>query len=254
MVAAAVVGGAVLGAGASIYSSNKAAGAQKNASNNATDAQLQMYNQTREDQAPYRAVGNSALSQLAYGVGSPLSTDTASTNYGGIGQGDFNKKFTLADYQADPGYQFRLDQGTQALERSAAARGGLLSGGTLKDLTDYQQGAASQEYGNAYNRFNNDQSSRFNRLASLAGIGQTSNNSLANVGANTANNIGNNIIGAGNATAAGYVGSANALNGAIGQGMSAYSNNQLLNRFAPASNNSSYTQNTADFQPQLGMK
>lgn len=151
----------------------------------------------------------------------------------GPGFGEFNKKFSLADYQEDPGYKFRLDQGSQALERSAAARGGLLSGGHLKDLTGYQQSMASQEYGNAYNRFNNDQSSRFNRLATLAGIGQTTNNTLATLGQNTANNISNNITGAGNAQAAGYIGGVNAANNAVGQGLSIYQNNQLLKSLAP---------------------
>lgn len=281
--AAAIVGSAAVGA----YASNKAASAQSKAAGDASDAQWAMYDQTRTDQAPYRALGNSALAQLGYGIGVKQSAGGAvpqneenfdaaayqkanpdiansgmtpwehytkygaaegrqytynsqaqdqvnalpsggSTTSNGIGLGEFNKKFSLADYQADPGYQFRLDQGTQALERSAAARGGLLSGGNLKDLTNYQQGVASQEYGNAYNRFNNDQSSRFNRLATLAGVGQTANNTLASVGQNTANNIGSNLIGSGNAQAAGTVGSANAINNAVGQGISAYQTNQYL--------------------------
>ena len=291
-VATAIVGSAVVG----YVASSKASAAQSKAAGKASDAEMAMYNQTREDQAPYRAIGNSALAQLGYGIGVPQSAqssalqteenfdpaaylrqnpdvasgwDTSNKSvydhylmYGqkegrpftfmpgaqaqldqfsgsgprsnGIGLGEFNKKFTLSDYQEDPGYKFRLDQGSQALERSAAARGGLLSGGHLKDLTDYQQGVASQEYGNAYNRFNNDQSSRFNRLAALAGIGQTSNNTMASIGANTASNIGSNLVGAGNAAAAGYVGGANAINSAVGQGVSAYQTNQLLGKIAPA--------------------
>lgn len=58
---------------------------------------------------------------------------------------------------ADPSYQFRLQQGVNGLDASAAAKGGLLSSGHMKDLTDYSQGLASTEYQNMYNRFNNDQ-------------------------------------------------------------------------------------------------
>lgn len=292
--AAAVVGGALIGA----YATNKAASAQAKSANNATDAQLQMYDQTRADQAPARALGNSALAALGYGAGLqntpvPQSADNfdaaaylkanpdvaAASGYsqdpyqhyldhgqsegraftytpeaqsqlsslspnsqttGGMGAGDLTRKFTLADYQQDPGYQFRLDQGSQALERSAAARGGLLSGGTLKDLTGYQQGMASQEYGNAYGRFNQDQSNRFARLATLAGFGSAAGNVTANAGQNTANNIGSNMIGAGNAQAAGYVGGANAVNNSISQGLSSYNNTQLLNKLAPSNGPSNY--------------
>jgi hypothetical protein len=59
---------------------------------------------------------------------------------------------TLQDALNEPGYQFRLKGGSDALERSAAARGVLRTGGTLKDIVDYGQNFASQEYGNVYNR------------------------------------------------------------------------------------------------------
>ena len=59
---------------------------------------------------------------------------------------------TAADMTADPGYQFRLRQGQEALERSGAARGVTNTGGTLRDILDYGQQAASQEYGNVFGR------------------------------------------------------------------------------------------------------
>jgi hypothetical protein len=140
--------------------------------------------------------------------------------------------------QNDPGYQFRLQQGQQALQNSAAARGGLLSGGTAKALTDYNQNAASGEYGNVYNRalqnyntnyntFTNDQTNTFNRLQALSGGGQTAANNLsasgitaagnaANIGLTSAGQIGQQINNAGAANASGYINSANAINGAIG--------------------------------------
>lgn len=136
--------------------------------------------------------------------------------------GALTKKFTLADYEADPGYAFRLTEGQKALDRSAAARGGLQSGSALKAAARFGQDYASNEYGNAYTRFNTDQSTKFNRLASLAGIGQTANAASAAAGQNYANqaggyamtnaaNQGNAALAAGNARGAGYTGLANAL-------------------------------------------
>lgn len=218
MVAAAVIGGAVIGGLATSISGGKAASAQENAANTAQQTQLQMYNQTRADQAPYRQAGYTALGQLGTG-----------TQAGG----EFNRNFTMADFNKDPGYQFRMDQGSQALQRSAAARGGLLNGGTLKALDRYGQDFASNEYSNAYNRFNTDQSTRFNRLASIAGIGQTSVNQTGQIGANTANQIGSAQMGYGNAAAAGYINQGNAIsNGASSIG-NFYLQQQYLKALAP---------------------
>jgi hypothetical protein len=106
-------------------------------------------------------------------------------------RGSLMKNFSMADYQADPGYSFRLKEGMKNLEQGAAARGGLLSGNMLRGAQDYGQGAASQEYQNAYNRFNSNQTNQYNRLAGLAGSGQTANNALGQAGQNYANNAGN---------------------------------------------------------------
>jgi hypothetical protein len=140
--------------------------------------------------------------------------------------------------QNDPGYKARLALGQQALENSAAAKGDLLTGGTAKDLTNYAQNFASNEYGNVYNRalgeyqqnyniFQNQQTGQFNRLAALSGFGQTSAGQLSSAGQASANNAGNilltsggqigqNINNAAAARASGYVGEANAASGAIG--------------------------------------
>lgn len=126
--------------------------------------------------------------------------------------GDFNRDFTLADFQKDPGYDFRMGEGTKAVEASAAARGGLLSGRAAKELERFGQDYASGEYSNAYNRFNNDRTTRFNRLATLAGVGQTATNTGIAAGQNSANNIADLTVQRANAQAAGRVGQANALN------------------------------------------
>ena len=106
---------------------------------------------------------------------------------------------------SDPGYQFRMDQGQKAIERSAAARGGLFSGGTGKALQQYSQGLASQEYGNA-----------FNRLASLAGIGQSANSQQVALNQNQGATLADLAGQGGNARASGYIGAQNALNQGTG--------------------------------------
>lgn len=129
-----------------------------------------------------------------------------------VTQGDFSRDFTNADFEKDPGYEFRRTEGQRALEGSAAARTGVQNGRTLKELERYGQDYASGEFSNAYNRFNADRTSRFNRLATVAGLGQTATNTGVAAGANTANNVSDNIIGQANAAAAGRVGQANAVN------------------------------------------
>jgi hypothetical protein len=110
-----------------------------------------------------------------------------------------------------PGYQFRLAQGQQALERSAAARGRALSGQQLQALTGYGQGMAAQEFGDYYNR-----------LAALSGIGQTSTAGLSGLGAQTAANIGQAYGNIGAAQGAGILGQYGAIGGAAQGGLSNY--------------------------------
>jgi hypothetical protein len=153
---------------------------------------------------------------------------------------DLDKQFsapTNVTEQNDPGFQFRLQQGQQALERSAAARGGLLTGGTAKDLADYQQGRASDEYGNVYGRafnqfqdarntFYNNQNNLYNRLMGVSGAGQNAANTLTGAGGNSAGMVGNidmtsagqvgqDLTNAGTARASGYVGANNAYSGIL---------------------------------------
>jgi len=210
----AAVGATVVSSVVSSNNAKKAANAQTQAAQTAADAQYKQYLQTREDQAPWRQAGEKTLSQLSGGLGSG---------------GEFNRNFTMADYQADPGYQFRLSEGQRGIENAAAARGSRYSGATLKALARFNSDQASQEYGNAYNRFQNDLSSRFNRLASVSGIGQTATNQVSAAGQNYANQAGQAIQNAGAARASGYVGQANAINNAIGQGTNAYMQQQYLN-------------------------
>lgn len=196
-IAAAIVGGAVVGGVASNMAAGEAADAQKDAANAANATELAMFNQNRLDMQPWRDAGATALGQM-----------TTGTKAGG----EFNRDFSLADFNKDPGYEFRMKEGQRALDASAAARGGALSGAAIKGATRYGQDFGSNEYQNAYNRFNNDRTQRFNRLASLAGVGQTATRDVAQMGAQTASNVANNQIGAGNAQASSYMGKANAIN------------------------------------------
>ena len=201
MVAAAVIaGGAAIAGGAMASSaSKKAAKTQAASADRASEIQQANFEQTREDLMPYKQAGDTSLKQLMGQMG---------TN------GYFNQNFTGQDIYSDPSYQFRLQQGQDAIQSSAAAKGGLLTGATLKALQNYGQESASQEYSNAYNRFNADQTNRYNRLSNLVGIGQNAAAQVGNAGAQTAQAVANNTMSGANSTAAGQVGSANAWSGA----------------------------------------
>jgi hypothetical protein len=139
----------------------------------------------------------------------------------------------MSDFQKDPGYEFRMAEGQKALERSAAARGGLQSGGFMKNLSRYGQDYASNEFANARNRFNEDRTLKFNRLSSIAGLGQTANNQIGSAGQNYANQVGNNMMGAANAQGAAGIANANmwgsTLSGLGRTGMDAYAMNNQQN-------------------------
>lgn len=171
---------------------DRALRAQRQAAAVAEQRQQSMYDQTRADQAPWREAGARAL--------------------GGMENADFQRDFSMGDFQADPGYQFRMQEGMKALQGSAAARGSLNSGATLKALTKYGQDFASNEYTNAYNRFNSDRDRRFNRLASLAGVGQTATNQMQAANTNFGNSMADLAMGVGNARAASHINQANRFN------------------------------------------
>jgi len=267
-------GVAVVAAGAGVYGSTVSAGAATDAANtqagaarDANATQLAMFNQTRADLEPYRGYGQTALLNLERTANQPLSmrpytptpTFTPPAPYTGPSE---------ADLRADPGYQFRVQQGQQALERSGASRGLTLSGGQLKDLTRFGQGLGAQEYGAAYQRgyqqnqdlyqrgyqqnadlYNRNlqayqtdyntllglRKEQYGEFAGIAGAGQGAVNSLSSLGQNTATALNANTIGAGNAMAAGTVGSANAINaglGSIGSAGNSFLQYQLLSSLA----------------------
>lgn len=169
---AIIAGGAAILGG--VMQSNAAKSAAKTsaaASDRASDFQREMFERNIELNAPFREAGVNALNKLV-----PL------TDY---------KNFGMSEFQQDPGYAFRMSEGMKGLERSAAARGGLLSGATLKGIQRYGQDLASQEYQNAFNRYGIERERRLGPLQSLAGVGQTTSQQLGEAGTGFANTMGN---------------------------------------------------------------
>lgn len=149
------------------------------------------------------------------------------------GFGKYARDFGMEDFQQDPGYAFRMSEGLKALDRQAAARGGLISGAALKGAQRFGQKEASQEYMNAFNRYQTNRSNQLQPLQSLMGTSQTAANTLGTAAGNYAQGAGEAYMGAGNARASGYMGGANALTGALNQGLNMYGDQQFLNRMRP---------------------
>ena len=102
-------------------------------------------------------------------------------NMFGYDLSQYGKQFTGADMQAyDPGYQFRINQGLQALDRQAAARGGVLGGGQIKAAQQYAQDLASNEYQNAWARRNQEAQQNAQNYYQAAGYNRTVNQDILN--------------------------------------------------------------------------
>jgi hypothetical protein len=216
------VAGAIIGGKAS----KKAANIQAASADRATELQREMYEKNIELQKPFREAGLTSQNRLLELLG-------LSKNTGAEGFGSLMRDFGMSDFQQDPGYAFRMSEGMKALDRSAAARGGLLSGAALKGAQRFGQDLGSQEYQNAFNRYQTNRANKLNPLQSLMGAGQTAAGQVANAGQNYANQAGQNYMNAGNARASGYVGSANAWSNAIGNAYNQYNQNQMMNQMFP---------------------
>lgn len=152
--------------------------------------------------------------------------------------GNLLTNFTEKDFWDDPvtklGFQFGMDEGTKGLNRQFSATGSTNSGAALKALTRYATDYTGTKGNEAFNRFNANQDKTFNRLASLAGVGQQASQQMGSQAIATGQSIGNNITGAGNARAASYIGGANALTGGIGQGVNMWQQQQMMNSLRTA--------------------
>jgi hypothetical protein len=247
-VAAAVVG-SVVGAAAGVYSSNKASNAQvqsakdanalaKETSDQQIALQREQFNKNIELQQPMIDAGNTSRNRLM---------QLLALAPGGEGNGSANKDFGMTDFQSDPGYQFRMSEGQKGLERSAASRGGLMSGAAGKEMERFSQGLASQDYQAAFDRFQVNRANKLNPLQSMTNTGQTAATTLGVAGQSYANGAGNalsnfasaagqNITGAGNARASGYIGTGNAINNGIGQAFNGFQQNRLMDLYGQNQN------------------
>lgn len=183
MVAVAIGGAAVIGAGASIYAGNKAAGAQKSAANSAIAEQDKMYGLNSANAQPYLDAGANAVNlQNQY-----LAGDTSGFNN-------------------SPDYKFAVQQGTKQLDAGATAQGNLWGGGADADRISLGQGLATQ-YANNY----------WNKISGVAAQGNQASAALAGVGTNTANQIGGQYNNMGQAQASSYANQANSTNNLLNQ-------------------------------------
>ena len=184
-------------------------------------AQQAMYQQNLANQQPYMAQGAGAIGQLGNLMGT--SGNTGAAGYGSLAQ-PFNAS-QLALTQ-NPSYQFQLQQGMQALQGSAAASGGLLTGQGAKNIANYSQGLASTNYQNAFQNYQTQQTNLYNRLSGVAGLGQAAAAGVGGVGAQLGTGIANTtmagtgaqtgyLTGSAASQAAGQIGAANAWGGAL---------------------------------------
>ena len=242
---AALVSGAgnvasgVIGASAA----EKAAQIQADAAIKAAQIQQEMFNTINAQGAPYRASGYNALNQIGSMLPGQYSKYDASGKLTGTdtGTGYFTQQYGPEQFQKDidPGYAFRLQQGQMANERASNLAGGLIGGNALRGMQDYTQGMASQEYGNAFNRFQTQRGNIYNTLAGIAGIGQTAQGQANTLAQNNATAQGQLGVGAAAAQAAGQIGQATGYGGALTGAGNAYLLSKLLGQNQGVAGNSS---------------
>jgi hypothetical protein len=221
--------GSVISAGASLIggsmaskSAERAGDTQAAAARYAAEVQRDIFEKQTELQAPFREAGLTAQNRLL---------DYLGLKPGGTGK--YARDFSMRDFQLDPGYAFRMSEGMKGLERSAAARGGLASGATMKGIQRFGQDLGSQEYMNAFNRYQTNRANQLNPLQSLMGAGQTAANTLSSAAGQYGQGASEAAYQGANARASGYIGSANAWNQALGgvtNAMNQYNMMQAINR------------------------
>jgi hypothetical protein len=201
--AADLIGGAVqvYGANRASNAASKAAKQQAAAYQQANAQQQAAFQQAQAQQAPYAAQGQQAANTLA------------GMSHGG--QGGLLRNFQASDMQSDPGYQYRLAEGQKGIEQMAAARGKRMSGGHMKGISDYNQAMAGQEYGRAYDRYNQNRTSNYNMLAGQMNAGRGASGTIGNYMALAGDAGAKNLYGIGGANSAATISGNNAWNNAL---------------------------------------
>lgn len=219
--------GSMVGAGKQADATRDAASTQAASADKATQLQRDQFTSVQANEAPFLTAGNTAVSQLMGAL--PGLTQGFDPTAAGI-PAQFG--YTGADLNNDPAFKFAMDQGTQAIQRTAAAKGSLLSPATMKSVGAFATGTADQfygndfnralqtyttNYGNAFNTFKSNQTDAFSKLSGITGMGLNAATGVNAAGTNFANQAGEYTLQAGNAGAAGIIGGANAFaNGAGG--------------------------------------
>jgi hypothetical protein len=170
--------GGLLAANMTGNAARDAAARSGQASEAATALQAQQYADARARSQPFYNAGVNALAQYQ--------------------NPELTRPFAMSDFNADPGYGFRMDQGMKALNQSMASKGLGVSGTGIKGAMNFGQNLGSQEYQNAYNRYGQDQATRRNTLANIAGFGPPAAAATTAAGTNYATNAGNMGMGAAN--------------------------------------------------------
>jgi hypothetical protein len=185
--------------------------------------QKAQFQQTTANVAPYLTAGTSSLQDLV----------TGTQPGGGLNQQAYTP-FTTAQFQQDPGYQFQLQQGQNALTNQESVTGGPNSN-NMKSLVGYTQGLANTDYqtalGNYIQQFqvgNQATQQQYTNVSNQAAQGLSAGLQQGQIGIDTAQSVGSNLVGAGNVLAAGTVGSANAITGAASTGYNQYLQQQYL--------------------------
>jgi hypothetical protein len=221
--AAIQAGAGLVGGFAQAASQRQAAAAQSDAAQRALDMQKSIYEQQSALNQPFYQAGVTGQNRLMDLLG--LGSNTTGADFG-----KYAKDFSMSDFQADPGYAFRLAEGQKALDRQAAARGGLISGSALKAAARYGQDMGSQEYQSAFNRYQTNRANQLQPLGSLQNVGQSAANQQSGALGNYGVNAGNLLTQQGAAQAAGNLGTGNTINNMIGAATSAYQNNSLIDQ------------------------
>lgn len=225
---AASLGSGLIGA----LGATKAADTSAAASANALALQKQIYEQQTALNDPYRTAGLTAQNKMLSLLG--LGGNASSPGYG-----QYAKDFSMADYQADPGYAFRLSEGMKQLGHQAAARGGAISGQTMTGLQDYAQNSASQEYQNAYNRYQQNRTNQLQPLGNLMASGQAAANQQSNAAGTYGANAAGTMTNAGNVAGSAQLGAATTLGNALNTGATAYQNQTNFNNWLAQNQNTS---------------
>jgi hypothetical protein len=213
-VATAIVGAAVVGA----VASNRAAGKMEKAANRQLDMEQDQFGRAQTLNEPFRQSGLTAQNRMLMllGLTPPDDVEGLSVNRADPDFGKYARDFRMSDFEADPGYSFRLAEGLKALQRTAAARGGLLSGSTMKGSMRFGQDLASEEFQNAFNRYQINRSNQLQPLQSLMGAGQSAVNTLTSAGGRFASAGGEAVAAGANARSSGYAGVANSFTSGLG--------------------------------------